>query len=146
MEQNLFFIKLGEKLVFSDKEGILKEKISIDFKIELENNIAINLYEILFSLNTHLNNNKIFSINKINERYSIKNKETNDEYKLDDLLILFFKKMKENLENKEKLSLKKLILIYDFISYEIILIIQQAAFVNELNIINMIDNNKALRY
>ena len=38
MEQNLFFIKLGEKLVFSDKEGILKEKISIDFKIELENN------------------------------------------------------------------------------------------------------------
>ena len=54
--------------------------------------------------------------------------------------------MKENLENKEKLSLKKLILIYDFIPYEIILIIQQAAFVNELNIINMIDNNKALRY
>jgi len=106
MEQNLFFIKLGEKLVFSDKEGILKEKISIDFKIELENNIAINLYEILFSLNTHLNNNKIYLINKINERYSIKNKETNDEYKLDDLLILFFKKMKENLENKEKLSLK----------------------------------------
>ena len=54
--------------------------------------------------------------------------------------------MKENLEDKEKLSLKKLILIYDFIPYEIILIIQQAAFVNELNIINMIDNNKALRY
>ena len=106
IEQNLFFIKLGEKLVFSDDKGIIKEKISIDFKIELENNITINLYEILTSLNTQLNNNKIFSINKINERYSIKNKETNEEYKLDDLLILFFKKMKENLENKEKLSLK----------------------------------------
>ena len=88
-EQNLFFIKLGEKLAFLDDKGIIKEKISIYFKIELENNITINLYEILSSLNTHLNNNKIFSINKINERYLIKNKETNDEYKLDDYYLIY---------------------------------------------------------
>ena len=145
-EQSLFFLKFGEKLILSDSKGTIKEEISIDFKIELDEQVTINLYEILISLNTQLDTNEEYLINKINERYIVKIKETNIEYKLDNLLILFFQKMKEKIEPNKEISIQRLILIYEFISYPIRLIIQQAAFINQLNIIHMIDTSKALGY
>ena len=144
-EQSLFFLKFGEKLLFSDIRGLINEEISMDFTIKVDEKI-INLYEILISMNSQNKNNLQYLINKVNEVYIIKNKETNIEYRLDSLLILFFQKMKEKIENYKEISTKKVILIYDFISYEIRLIIQQAAFINELKIIHMMDDNKALRY
>ena len=144
-EQNLYFLKIGEKLLFSDIRGLINEEISMDFTIKVDEKI-INLYEILISMNSQNKNNLQYLINKVNEVYIIKNKETNIEYRLDSLLIIFFEKMKEKIENSKEIATKKVILIYDFISYEIRLIIQQAAYINELKIIHMMDDNKALRY
>ena len=144
-EQSLFFLKFGEKLLFSDIRGLINEEISMDFTIKVDDKI-INLYEILISLNRQNKSNMQYLINKDNEVYIIKNKETNTEYRLDSLLILFFQKMKEKIETSKEISIKKVILIYHFIPYEIRLIIQQAVYINELKIIHMIDDNKALRY
>ena len=150
-EKTLFFMKLGEKLLFSDDKGNINEMLSIDFKIELENNITFDLYDILNTLSkkslTQLND-KNFSINRTKERYSIKYKEKNTEYKLDDLLIIFFQKMKKKFYDNHETYIRQLIIIYDIdiVSYEIRLIIQQSALINELDVIHMIDVNKTLRY
>ena len=114
-EQNLYFLKIGEKLLFSDIRGLINEEISMDFTIKEDEKI-INLYEILISMNSQNKNNLQYLINKVNEVYIIKNKETNIEYRLDSLLIIFFEKMKEKIENSKEIATKKVILIYDFIS------------------------------
>ena len=147
-EQNLCFIKLDHKIMISNEKGVINKDFSMDFSIQIENNIIIDLFEIItkISKNNYQNNNKNFQIYKENENYIIKNKELNTEYKLDNLLIHFFEKMEKKLFITYNNHINKLILIYDIISYEIRLIIQQSALINGIDIIHMIDTNKALRF
>ena len=147
-EQNLCFIKLDHKIMVSNEKGVINKDFSMDFSIQIENNIIIDLFEIItkISKNDYQNNNKNFQIYKENENYIIKNKELNTEYKLDNLLIHFFEKMEKKLFITYNNHINKLILIYDIISYEIRLIIQQSALINGIDIIHMIDTNKALRF
>ena len=115
--------------------------------IKLRKNLDINLYKILTLINENsflLKNEKYFIFMK-EEKYMIHLKKINVEFYLDELLIRFFEKI-SNKCNINRNQPKKFILIYDKISYELRLIIQQAALINGINIINMIDTNKALRF
>ena len=98
-EKNLLIMKLGEKLVFSDNEGNINDNLSMDFKIEVENDFTIGLYKI-YNVLSKKSFGKVkgtnYSVNVNKERYSIENEETKTEYKLDDALILFFQKLKKN--------------------------------------------------
>ena len=148
-EKNLLFMKLGTKLFFSDSSGSLKDNLSLDFQIQIEKNFSIDLYDIYLILNKksfQTIKDKNYSMNINKERYVIKNNETNKEYQLDDILNLFYKKLKQKfIENNEN-CIERLLLIYDIISYDMILIMQQAALINGLDIIHIIDTSKTLAY
>ena len=148
-EKNLLFMKLGTKLFFSDSSGSLKDNLSLDCQIQIEKNFSIDLYDIYLILNKksfQTIKDKNYSMNINKERYVIKNNETNKEYQLDDILNLFYKKLKQKfIENNEN-CIERLLLIYDIISYDMILIMQQAALINGLDIIHIIDTSKTLAY
>ena len=148
MEKNLNFLKLDKKLIFSDEKGNINPNLSMSFEISLKTNIKIDFNEILtyISKNSNEINNNKYSIYNKNEKNIIKITELNEEYALDTLLIEFFKKIEEKMKT-EKICIKKLLIILDdLFSYEIKLIIQQAALINGFEIINIIDTNRALRF
>ncbi len=149
MENNLdlIFIKLDKKVIVSDKIGHINENFSIDFSLIVEQNVKFDLFEII----THISNNIYkfndeFEISKKNENYEINNKAFKIDYFLDELLIEFFSILKKKFYAVSKTNIYRLILIYDFTPYDIRLIIQQAALINGIDIIHMIDTNRALRF
>lgn len=148
MDSNLSFLKLDKKLDFSKEKGMIDESFSMDFQMTLENNIIINLFDILtlISKKEFQPQTGNFIIEKKNEQYLIKINEVKSEYKLDTLLIKFFESFKEKLSKSNNSHINKLILIDDFLSLEIRLIIQQATLINGLEVIHIIDTNKALRF
>ena len=148
MEKNVYILKIDKKLIISDDKGKVNPNLSMCFEITIKNNIIIDLFEILIyiSKNSDEVKNHKFSIYNKNEKHIIMIKELNEEYMLDILLIKFFKKLEEKM-NTENIYIRKLLIVLDDIfSYEIKLIIQQASLINGIEIINMIDTNKALRF
>ena len=144
---DLIFIKFDKQVIISDKEGIIDKDSSIDFSLILEHNIRYDLFEIISNISKNIYNyNEEFEISKENENYNILNKKFHIDYFLDDLLIEFFKMLDKKIYTSYKQHINKIILIYDFIPYDIRLIIQQSALINGMNIIHMIDTNRALRF
>ena len=148
IDKNLGILKLDKKIIFSKEKGIIDNTFSLNFQIIVENNIIINLFEImnLISKKGYQSQSGNYSIEKINEKYIINIKESDSKYNLDELLIQFFEKIKEQINDKNNLPIDKLILIDDDTPLEIRLIIQQASLINGIEIINIIDTNKALRF
>ena len=146
-EKDLYFLKLDKNLIISDNKGKINKYFSIDFKTTLDNNIDIDLYEILelISEKSYQSKDGKYSISINKERYTIKLKEVNDIIYLDDLLIKFFEKMYHKWEKHSNQKIK-VILIYNRISYELRLIIQQTALINGIDIIHTIDTNKSLMF
>ena len=144
---DLIFIKFDKQVIISDKEGIIDKDSSIDFSLILEHNIRYDLFEIISNISKNIYNyNEEFEISKENENYNILNKKFHIDYFLDDLLIEFFKMLDKKIYTSYKQHINKIILIYDFIPYDIRLIIRQSALINGMNIIHMIDTNRALRF
>ena len=144
-EREIYFLKLDKKLIICYKEGIKNSFLSFDFKSTLENNIDIDLYEIisLISKKSYQSKDGKYSIYINKERYAIKLREIEDIIYLDDLLIKFFEKISHESIINERV---KFMLIHDMISYDLILIIQQTALINGIDIIHTIDTNKSLRF
>ena len=148
MENNLYFLRLDKKLIFSDENGKINPNLSMNFELALKNNIIIDLFEIMayISKNTDQLKNKKLSIYYKNEKNIIVIKELDVEYTLDNLLIEFFEKLKEKMITENTYIKKLLIVLDDNFTYELKLIIQQVALIKGIEIMNMIDTNKALSY
>ena len=144
---DLIFIKLDKKVIVSDNKGKINQNFSIDFSLIVEHNIKFDLFEIItnISKNNYEYNDEL-EISKKNENYEIFNKTYEIDYFLDDLLIEFFSMLKKKIFTIYKNNICRLLLIYDFIPYEIRLIIHQSALINGIDIIHMIDTNRALRF
>ena len=144
---DLFFIKLDKKVIVSDKIGNIIENLAIDFSLVVEHNVKFDLFDIISNIrNNNYKFNDEFKISKKNENYEICNKTFNIDYFLDELLIEFFSKLKNKIYSVCKTNINRLLLIYDFTPYEIRLIIQQAALINGIDIVHMLDTNRALRF
>ena len=144
---DLFFIKLDKKVIVSDKIGNIIENLAIDFSLVVEHNVKFDLFDIISNIrNNNYKFNDEFEISKKNENYEICNKTFNIDYFLDELLIEFFSKLKNKIYSVCKTNINRLLLIYDFTPYEIRLIIQQAALINGIDIVHMLDTNRALRF
>ena len=148
IDKNLGVLKLDKKIIFSREKGIIDNTFSLNFQIIVENNIIINLFEIMNLINKkgYQSQSGNYSIEKINEKYILKIKESDSKYNLDELLIQLFNQIKEQINDKNNLQIDKMILIDDDTPLEIRLIIQQASLINGIEIINIIDTNKALRF
>ena len=148
IDKNLGVLKLDKKIIFSREKGIIDNTFSLNFQIIVENNIIINLFEIMNLINKkgYQSQSGNYSIEKINEKYILKIKESDSKYNLDELFIQLFKLIKEQINDKNNLQIDKMILIDDDTPLEIRLIIQQASLINGIEIINIIDTNKALRF
>ncbi len=146
---NLFFLKIGKKLFFSNNNGKILEEFSCNFSIEIENKTIIDLYQII----CNINNNKVFKNDKLQiiknkeELYIVKLLDVSKEFKLDDLLFICFQKIKNKFE-LNNVNIQTIILIYNKnkISYELRLLIYQALLLNNINIYNFIDDNKAISF
>ena len=144
---DLIFIKLDKKVIVSDNKGKINHNFSIDFSLIVEHNVKFDLFEIItnISKNNYEYNDEL-EISKKNGNYEIFNKTYEIDYFLDDLLIEFFSKLKKKIFTIYKNNVYRLLLIYDFIPYEIRLIIHQSALINGIDIIHMLDTNRALRF
>ena len=97
IDKNLGVLKLDKKIIFSREKGIIDNTFSLNFQIIVENNIIINLFEIMNLINKkgYQSQSGNYSIEKINEKYILKIKESDSKYNLDELFIQLFKQIKE---------------------------------------------------
>ena len=67
-------------------------------------------------------------------------------YLLEELLVKLFEKIKKIVNSFINKQLNKTIIIYNNLSYELILIFHRSAIISKLQVINFIDLNKAIRF
>ena len=153
MEKEIFAIKFDKKIFIGYKQNqemfLLKDKNKnsiFDSTIKIDNLEEIDIYEIIKSISEGFFISTRYLIKNEDEIYKIQFEKSKKEYLLDELLILFFEKLKALIYDSIKKNLKNAIIIYDNISYDLHLIIQRAAFLCQICVINNIKLYKAIIY
>ena len=134
----------GEKAIIRHKEKILK----LDYLIKMDEKINIDIYEIIQSIITEKYENleKGIKIHNDNEIYKIEILGSKTVYLLDNILINLFEKIKNTVKQFIEKQLKKTIIIFNYLPNELLLILQRAAFISGIEIIDLIDLNKSIRF
>ena len=134
----------GEKTIIRDKEKIFK----LDYLIKMDEKIDIDVHEIIESIISEKYEilEKGIKIHNDNEIYKIEILSSKTVYLLDNILINLFEKIKNNVKKLVDKLLKKTIIIFNYLPYELRLIFHRAALISGIEIINFIDLNKSIRY
>ena len=134
----------GEKTIIRDKEKIFK----LDYLIKTDEKINIDIYEIIQSIIIEKYEilEKGIKIHNDNEIYKIEILSSKTVYLLDNISINLFEKIKNNVKKLVDKLLKKTIIIFNYLPYELRLIFHRAALISGIEIINFIDLNKSIRY
>ena len=134
----------GEKTIIRDKEKIFK----LDYLIKMDEKIDIDVHEIIGSIISEKYEilEKGIKIHNDNEIYKIEILSSKTVYLLDNILINLFEKIKITVKKLLGKLLKKTIIIFNYLPNELLLILQRAAFIAGIEIINFIDLNKSIRY
>jgi len=132
----------GEKAIILDKEKIFK----LDYLIKMDENINIDVYEIIKNIASEKYEiiEKGIKIHNDNEIYKIEILSSKTVYLLDNILINLFEKIKNTVKQLIDKLLKKTIIIFNYLPYELLLIFQRAAFLSGIEIIDFIDLNKSI--
>ena len=156
MKEEVFAINLGKSITIgyeiNGEKSILQDKDEntklISYLIQIDENIEINVYNIIQNIiKEKFGKDGIdFKIYKNDGIYKVEILKSAKIYLLDEIIIKLFEKLKfiiNSLLNKE---LKRTVIIFNHLSYELLLIIHKAAIISGIEIINFIDLNKSMRF
>ena len=155
MEKDIFAIKLGSNIVIGyEKNGqktIIKDKDNnpfFNYMIKIDDNLEINIKKII----NYIIKGKFgkvddnFNIICANEIYRIEIIKNGKIYLLEELFMKLLEKIKNVINTLINKQLNKIILIYQHLTYELLLILKRASIISRLKIINFIDINKSVRF
>ena len=116
--------------------------------IQIDENIEIDVYNIIQNVNEKrfgkVGNDLIIFTN--DGMYKLEILKSTKVYILDEILIKLFEKLKFIIKSLMNNELNRTVIIFNNLSYELLLIIHRAAIISGIEIINFIDLNKSLRF
>lgn len=152
MNKNIFSIAFGKfvSIAYSkDGEFLLIEDKNhnslFDYSISIDNNI-IDVHEILSLIANGIPNNKEYNIKYTNENYVFQYRNSK-ELRLDNILEIFFNKIKNIVQESIKVQLKDAFIVFEKdIPNNLKIIIKTVGLLSEINIENIIDLTSSLKY